>query len=228
MLRAGRCAVVVFFLAAAAVSNAQSGKFAIKTAESPPPKAVHESIRKLLDKQSVQFLSADGKLLAELWFRSSVPADATAEQIKNGITYRELKQSEIIGVIRFDQDTADYRKQKVKAGVYTLRLGYQPADGDHQGSSMHKEFLVVVDPAKDTKPDLMDYKELVEMSMKTISTGHPGVFMLFPNPKPGPAPKLEAKEMNHWVLNTKEAITVDGKKTGTSIGIGVTLIGQAP
>ena len=64
--------------------------------------------------------------------------------------------------------------------------------------------------------------------MKTISTGHPGVFMLFPVAKPGPMPKLEAKEMNHWVLNAKEEITVDGKKTGSSIGIGFTLIGQAP
>lgn len=226
MLRTGSCALV--FLFAVSVVHSQGGKYSIKTAQTPPPKGVSESIRKLLDKQSVQFLSADGKQLAEVWFRASVPADATPEQIKNGITYREIKQSEIIGVIRFDQDTADYRKQKVKAGVYTLRLGYQPADGDHQGSSMHKEFLVLVDPAKDTKTDLMDYKEMVELSMKTISTGHPAVFMLFPVPKPGPAPKLEAKEMNHWVLNTKEEITVDGKKTGASIGIGITLIGQAP
>lgn len=221
------CAVFALF-AAVSVSYTQGGKYSIKTGDTPPPKAISDSIRKLLDKQSVQFLDADGKSLAELWFRTSVPADATPEQIKNGITYREIKQSEIIGVIRFDQDTTDYRKQKVKAGVYTLRLGYQPADGDHQGASTYKEFLVVLDPAKDTKTELMDYKELVEMGMKTISTGHPGVFMLFPNPKPGPAPKLEAKEMNHWVLNTKEEITVDGKKTGASIGIGITLIGQAP
>ncbi len=226
MLRAVSCALVL--LLAAALAHSQSGKYSIKTAATPPPKAISEPIRKLLDKQSVQLLGADGKQLAEVWFRASVPADATPEQIKNGITYREIKQSEIIGVIRFDQDTVDYRKQKVKAGTYTLRLGYQPADGDHQGSSIHKEFLVLVDPAKDTKPDLFDYKELVELSMKTISTGHPAVFMLFPVPKPGAMPKLEAKEMNHWVLNTKEEITVDGKKTGSSIGIGVTLIGQAP
>lgn len=226
MRRAGLCALVL--LLTAAVASSQSGKYSIKVAETPPPKAISEPIRKLLDKQSVQFLGTDGKQLAEVWFRASVPADATPEQIKNGITYREIKQSEIIGVIRFDQDTVDYRKQKVKAGAYTLRLGYQPADGDHQGASMYKEFLVVVDPAKDTKPELMDYKELVEMSMKTISTGHPGVFMLFPVPKPGAMPKLEAKEMNHWVLNSKEAITVDGKKTGSNIGIGITLIGQAP
>ncbi|MBM4073238.1 MAG: hypothetical protein FJ271_30595 [Planctomycetes bacterium] len=224
-----RCAGLsaLIFVFAALVAHAENGKYSIKTADTAPPKAISESIRKLLDKQSVQLLSPDGKQLAEVWLRSSVPADATPEQIKNGITYREIKQSEIIGVIRFDQDTADYRKQKVKAGTYTLRLGYQPADGDHQGSSLHKEFLVLVDPAKDTKPDLIDYKEMVELSMKTINTGHPAVFMLFPVPKPGPAPRLEAKAMNHWVLNTREEITVDGKKTGRRIGIGITLVGHA-
>lgn len=225
MLRAG---CVVLCLVIAGYSPAQEGKYAIKTGDTAPPKGVSEAIQKLLEKKSVQLLAADGKSIAELWFRASVPADATPEQIKNGITYREVKQTEILGVIRVDQDWSDYRKQKVKPGVYTLRLGYQPADGDHQGASIHKEFLVLVDTAKDTKPELMDYKEMVELSMKSISTGHPGVLMLFPNPKPGPAPKLDAKEMNHWVLFTKEGITAAGKDTGTTLGIGVTLVGNAP
>lgn len=225
MLRGG-CAILCLVIAGFAV--AQEGKYSIKTGDTPPPKAVSESIQKLLDKKSVQLLAPDGKPIAELWFRANVPADATPEQIKNGITYREVKQSEILGVIRVDQDWSDYRKQKVKPGVYTLRLGYQPADGDHQGASTYKEFLVLVDAAKDTKAELMDYKEMVEHSMKSITTGHPGVLMLFPNPKPGAAPKLEAKEMNHWVLFTKEEITAAGKNTGTSLGIGVTLVGNAP
>jgi hypothetical protein len=32
---------------------------------------------------------------------------------------------------------------------------------------------------------------------------------------------------NHWVLQTKSDIAVAGKKTGTSLGIGLTLVGAA-
>src|SRR5262245_45072994 len=120
--------------------QAQDAKYAIKVAETPPPKELEPAIQKLLGKQSIQLLDAGGKVLGEYWFRTEVPAEATDEQIKNGLTYREVPQSTIIGAVRFDQDTRDYRKQKVKAGVYTLRLGYQPMDGDHAGMSDFQEF----------------------------------------------------------------------------------------
>jgi len=38
------------------------------------------------------------------------------------------------------------------------------------------------------------------MSSKSIETGHPGVFMLFPLSKAPAAPQLEAKRNNHWVV----------------------------
>jgi hypothetical protein len=219
-----RWAIVLLFLAVPSFVPAQDSKYAIKTADTPPPKELSEPIRKLLGPQSVRFYEGQ-KMMAELWFRKEVPADATPEQIKNGVTYRELKQSEIMGAFKVEHDWTDYRKQKVKAGVYTLRLGFQPMDGDHTGSSQFSEFFLILSAAKDTKPALMEPKELAEASMKSIGTGHPGVLMLFPNSKPG-APQLVNKENNHWVLNAKEDISVAGKKAG-SIGIGLVVVGNA-
>ena len=217
---------LLILFATTTLAPAQDGKYTIKAIDAPPPKEVNESIGKLLSPKSIRFFDKQGKAVADLWLRKEVPADATPEQIKNGVSYRELKQTEVLGAIRFDQDWTDYRKQKVKAGVYTLRLGFQPQDGDHTGASQFTEFLVVLDAAKDTKPNLMEPKEMIELSQKSISTGHPGVFMLFPNEKPAAQPQLAAKENAHWVLNTKEEITVGGKKAG-SIGIGLTLVGNA-
>jgi hypothetical protein len=205
---------------------AQDASYSIKVADSPPPKELNAAMAKLLATKAVRLLDKQGKAIAEVWFRKEVPADATPEQIKNGLTYRELKQTEILGAIRFEQDWTDYRKQKVKAGVYTLRLGFQPQDGDHAGASQFTEFVVAVAADKDAKPELMDPKEMVEASAKSISTGHPGVFMLFPNSTPAADAKLAGKENNHWVLNVKEDVTVGGKKAG-SIGIGLTLVGNA-
>jgi hypothetical protein len=213
-------------LATPALLLAQGANYSIKVADDPAPKEISGAIAKLLAPSSVRLLDKDGKALAEVWFRKDVPADATPEQIKNGLTYRELKQTEVVGAIRFNQEWTDYRKQKVKAGVYTLRLGFQPQDGDHAGSSQFTEFLVATAAAKDTKPDLIEPKEMAEVSAKSIGTGHPGVFMLFPNDKPAANPQLAPKDNNHWVLNVKEDVTVGGKKAG-SIGFGLTLVGNA-
>jgi hypothetical protein len=216
---------VILVVAVGSFVPAQDGKYAIKTADTPPPKELSEAIRKVLGPKSVRFFEGQ-KVVAEFWFRKAVPADATPEQIKNGVTYRELKQSEIMGALKVEQTWSDYRKQKVKPGVYTMRLGFQPMDGDHTGSSQFTEFFLILSADKDTKTDLLEPKELAEASMKSIGTGHPGVFMLFPNNKPAAEPKLVSKENNHWVLNAKEDITVAGKKAG-SIGIGLVVVGNA-
>ncbi len=227
MIRGACGAVGVLALALLSYVLAEDTKFSIKTADTPVPQEIAEPIQKLLGPQSVQLLDPAGQIVCEAWFRKEIPADATPEQVKNGLTYREVKQSEVVAVIRFDQDWRDYRKQKVKAGTYTMRLGYQPMDGDHTGASETQDFLLAVDAAKDTKPDLMDAKQMIETSAKSIGTGHPAVFMLFPNTKPGAAPTLAALPKNHWVLQTKEDVAIGGKKTGTSLGFGLTLVGAA-
>jgi len=222
-----RCAAFVVVLGLLPLAAAQDGKYSIKTAESVPPKELAPSIQKLLGKNSIQFLDAGGKTIGEYWFRTEIPTDATQEQIKNGLTYREVRQSEILGAVRFEQDWTDYRKQKVKAGVYTLRLGYQPADGDHQGSSDFQEFLLVLGADKDKSPELMDLKHLAETSAKSIGTGHPGVFMLSPNATPGAKAEIASRPKNHWVINTKGDLVVGGKKVGASFGIGLNVVGHA-
>ena len=37
-----------------------------------------------------------------LWMRDTLPTAATAEQIKNGLTYREIPEGTLVGVVRFD------------------------------------------------------------------------------------------------------------------------------
>lgn len=220
-------AALIVVVGLLSLGRAQEGKYTIKTTDTPPPKELDPSIQKLLGKTSIQLLDPAGKAIGEFWFRSEIPADATPEQIKNGITYREIRQSEVLGAVRFDQDYTDYRKQKIKAGVYTLRLGYQPADGDHQGSSDFQEFLLVQAADKDKKPELQDFKHMVELSAKSIGTGHPGVFMLAPNSPPGATPSIVSRPKNHWVVNTKGEIAVAGKKTGAAFGLGLNVVGHA-
>jgi hypothetical protein len=199
--------------------------YTIKTAEkTPAPKEVQEPIRKLLGDRCIQLHNAKGDLLAEVWPCKDVAATATDAQVKNGLTYREVPESSVFGVIRFPKQITDYRKNKIPAGVYTLRLGIQPMDGDHMGTAPYSEFLLMSPAAEDKTPDKMEAKKLQEMSGKTTG-GHPGVLLLFPGTGAGANPKLEKKEENHWVVLFLLDVKVGDKKT--QLPIGLTLIGAS-
>ncbi len=199
--------------------------YSIKTATTPVPPELKEPIGKLLSDHSIQLLDGKGTLLCELWLRKDVPAKATPEQIKNGLTYRELDESTLLGAIRFDQLMTDYRKQKIKPGVYTLRLGFQPMDGDHMGTAPFNEFCLTAPAGIDEKPDTMESKELQEMSAKSAKGSHPGVFLLYPNNKPTDQPELVSKGEGIWILNLKVQTSSNGQKA--PLGLGLTLIGHA-
>jgi hypothetical protein len=187
---------------------------------------VHESIRKLLIDDCLQLLEDNGDLLVELWFSKHLPAKASDNQIKNGLTYREVSQSTIVAAMRVAKQITDYRKQKIMPGVYTLRLAYQPMTGDHMGTAPHTEFCLMSSVEDDTKPDLMEAKALQEMSTK-INTAHPSVLLLFPGGKDAiEKPKLVNKGDGHWIIQWKQPVMVGDKKA--SINIGLTLIGASP
>jgi hypothetical protein len=204
------------------------GKYAVKSQEAAPPNELSEPIRKLLSNESLAFLDSSGQPLLTIWLRKEIPTDATPEQIKNGITYRELKQSELMGAIRFEREWSDYRKQKIKPGVYTLRLAFQPTDGKHTADvSEFQDFLVVLSPKADATPELMEPKQLQETSADSIGSGHPGVFMLVPT-KASKAAEVAARPKEHWMVTTKAPLSAGGKATGAFLGIGLNLVGHSP
>jgi hypothetical protein len=200
-----------------------ANEYHIRTVDKvPAPQEVQGPIRKLLGERCIQLLDAKDTLLAEVWFRKEVPVKATDAQINNGLTYAEVPETTVFGVIRFPKQITDYRKQKIPAGVYTLRLANQPMDGDHMGTAPYSEFLLLSPAADDKTPDTMEAKKLQEMSGKTTG-GHPGVLLLFPGKGAEATPKLEKKEENHWVLLVLLDAKAGNKKA--VLPVGLTLIG---
>jgi hypothetical protein len=202
---------------------ARAADYSIKVVNEAPPKEVQESIRKLLADRAVQLLDGKGETLVEVWFRKEVPAKATEAQVKNGLTYHEIPETTLFGALRVAKQVTDYRKQKVMPGVYTLRLAFQPMDGDHMGTAPYSEFLLASPAADDKDPGTLSPKALHELSAKSTNN-HPGVFLLFPAKDAG-EPKLADKGDGHWVLTIKQDVTVGGKKA--AIGVGLTLIGTS-
>jgi hypothetical protein len=219
-----------YLLAAAALIVAGSAfaadlPYSVKEAKTPPPEGLKEEIAKALGERSYQFVDEKGNLLCELWFRKEVPAKATPEQVKNGLTYRELPEGSLLGVVSFAKGASDYKKQKIKAGVYTLRLGFQPENGDHMGTAPYNEFCLLTPAADDKALAPLSAKDLQESSTKASGTAHPSVLLLFPisAKEAGAGAKVVDKGDGHFVLTLKLELKVGDQKV--DFGIGLTLIG---
>jgi hypothetical protein len=205
---------------------AADAKLAVQVKDAAPPKELSEAVRAVLDSKAMQVLDDKGKLLCTVWPRKSLETKATAEQAKAGLKYSHLEVTSLIGAVQFPSPFTDYRKQKIKPGVYTLRLGIQPTDGDHQGTAPFNEFCLLSPAAADEKPGVMEAKELHEMSVKSTTRKHPGVMLLFPNKAPAEKPVIQAKPKEHVVLSFRIPATAGKEKSylGFSLGVlGVTM-----
>jgi hypothetical protein len=213
----------LFVLSASVAAAAE--KFTLKRTEAEPPAEVGEAIRPLLPKEAEIVQDAAGATVAEFWFGREVPGKATAEQVKNGLTYRELTETSVLGVVRFANPFIDYRKQEIAAGVYTLRLAFQPDNGDHKDSAPHTEFALLVPADKDTRPDELEPKALYKMSFAATGGEHPGVMLLYPNAEPGKETKLADRGGGVWTLNYTRAVNAEGGKA--DLGFAITVAGHS-
>lgn len=204
---------------------AAEGPYTLKVADLEPPKELKPDIRSQLLPKAYQIFDSAGKLFCEVWLVKSAVVKATSTQVQNGLTYQEVPPTTLLGAVRFPEDIQDYRKQDVKAGVYTLRFATQPQDGDHMGTAPHPEFCLLVSAELDEKPGPMEVKHLHDVSARSLEGGHPGVLLLFPNRKPNEEPRMADHGMGHWALHATVTVEVDGKKV--PLGIALNLIGHS-
>jgi len=202
---------------------AQAGGYAVKVEKLEPPKELAAGIAKGLSTQALRVTDKQGKLLCEIWLRDMVPLakPPTADAAR----YRDLAETTLVGVIRWVQPASDYRKQKIKPGVYTLRLAYQPEDGDHMGTAPYTEFLLLTPLELDKSPDpLPNPKDLHEVSAKASGSNHPAVFLLFPA-KPVAQPEVRDHGNGHFVLHATTQGIINGKTV--ALPIALTLVGHS-
>ena len=206
-----------------AFASARAADPTVKVEDKEPPKELSDAVRGLLSSKAMHVSDDKGKLLFTVWARKELEAKANTD-VKAGAKYSSIDESTILGAVQFAADWSDYRKQKIKAGVYTLRLGLQPMDGDHMGTAPYNEFALLIPAGEDKKPDLMDAESLHEASKKSTTRKHPGLMLFFPNRKPADAPAIEAKPKEHWTLNDQVPVKAAAEK-GT-LGFSLVVVGQ--
>jgi len=178
-----------------------------------PPADLAPAISGLLQKDGIRVL--DGKkVVSEIWFRSAAPSGAKSSE--EAVTLPTIPQGAFLGVIRLPEPGADRRGQSLKPGIYTLRYGNYPQNGDHQGVEPQRDFLVLSPVAEDKDvTQNLKFESLMELSRKASNTPHPAVMSFWRaegNFKPGIAQGAESE----WVLQTKigdlpVAVIVAGK-----------------
>jgi hypothetical protein len=156
------------------------------------PAEISPEIRALLQTKSVRINEGE-KPLMEFWLRNEVPVSAVPPAISKALD--ALQQPVLLGAARLPANSRDYRDDEIPAGVYTVRFGLQPADGNHLGSSDFTYFAVLIPAKLDAKPDgIADYKALMKASSQDTSTGHPRILSLRPVSTAVAADKLPSLE----------------------------------
>lgn len=179
MMRNGLVATILILwavFATAVAADAQS--LTLKQTNVNPPEEVVAELGGLLDANAVQLLDGDKPVL-EFWFRKEIPLKsqpnegATALSLIDEVTY--------LGVVRVHERRKDFRNDDIEPGVYTMRLGILPTDGDHLGTSPHPYMAVLVPAQYDEGLGAIpDHDALAEISGQDTYAEHPNTLSLQP------------------------------------------------
>ncbi len=189
--------LAAFILASASAAFAQ---YKLETAGAVPP-GLASGFASLFQPQGSKILNADGSVFCEVWFRTTPPTGGKTTE--DAVDFPSFPQGALIGVIHFPSTGADRRGQTIKPGLYTLRYSMYPVNGDHQGVSPNRDFVLLVPASEDKDPNATpNFDALVAMSRKASGTPHPAVLSIFKSSAES-FPSLTQAGEKDWVLNVK-------------------------
>ncbi len=187
------------------------------------PEGLSKEISAVVDANGQKVVGKDGAVCS-VWLVKEVPMRANFKPTLS-VKY-PFAPGELIGVLQVQAKSkyTDFRGQEIKAGVYTLRYGQQPEDGNHVGTSDLADFLLAIPAAVDTDPKPIEkFDALSQRSAKTAGSTHPAIYSLLPSDKPIEKPTLthnSAKE--HTMLSTTIAA-----KGGSKVSLRMVVIGKS-
>lgn len=194
---------------------AGDGSLRVEIIKTDPPSELSQAIQKTLDKNVLRIMQREKKF-AEFWFRTEVPT-VESSSTELGVEYGQLKEGTLIGVLRLSLKWFDYKNIPISPGVYTLRYGIQPADGNHMGVAMYRDFLLLIPAAIDKKADYeYSHDDLAETSSEASLGKHPATLSLFPVYEEITQPKLIKNEMDQWMLVSRSG----------SLSLGLVMLGH--
>lgn len=189
----------------------RAADYEVKTVDSLP-EGLPAAFAETLNKQGVSVEGAGG-VISQIWLGKSLPAKKGFSP-SFSIKY-PFSSGQFVGVLKVVQkkEYTDFRGQELAPGLYTLRYGLQPQDGNHLGTSVVRDFLLALPIGQDKSPKpLEDLDELFAQSSKSAGTTHPAIFAILGLKESPEKPALEYNEdRDYWMLNTSIEINSDGR-----------------
>jgi hypothetical protein len=108
----------------------------------------------------------------------------------------------------------DFRGNEIEEGLYTLRYGQQPMDGNHIGTSPTADFLLALPVAVDEDPATIgSVEDLFKKSAEASGTTHPAIFTLLPvgDAKITESGLTHDEEQSFWILQMVASGAKDAK-----------------
>lgn len=170
------------------------------------PDSVPQATRDVVAREGIAIKSG-GDVVVSFWMRTT-PFEGEP-MAGFGVRYDNIPEGAFLGVAHFTDKGSDYREQSVPSGIYTLRFGLHPEDGDHMGVAASRDFALLSPVDKDLEVTRnYSFEGLVELT-KQVGNPHPTVARLeLPEGETGP--HLWENDYEHWVLDLEVADTVVG------------------
>jgi hypothetical protein len=203
---------VIAFVAAVLVS---ANALSVSPLTDTPPPELAPAVRGLLAPSGARVAAAAATL--DFWWVKTLPLKGTGAP-----SWQQVDEGTLVGAVRVSAVYRDIRGRTIKPGVYTLRYGIQPANGDHLGVSPFREFLLLSPAAGDTDVAPTGHEGTVELSKQTIGGSHPAVWSLDPPALTDAAPLSgRTNDAGHEAV-IFEVPTV----SGTPLRFGLILVGK--
>jgi len=225
MTRLYSCWVLLAALAPAGVRAEEPYK--VEALKSGPPGSVAPEVAAVLHPAGYRVLDGQGKPFAEFWLRKSIPASAKPAGPKGVIQFPFLQEGELLGVMQLIGEAHDYRDQAIAKGVYTVRYGLQPVNGDHLGVSPFRDYVLLLPGAKDKTVAMLPRKQLETQSAESAGSSHPAVFFMLAVPSSGPSgpAMIHDEEKNTWRVVVPLELAVQGESAPVSLPVSIIVVG---
>lgn len=201
----GSVAALVALAALLALVPAGAADFSVLPG-APLPESCPEATRDMVAQEGVSVQSGDAAVV-RFWMRTA-PFDGDPAS-GFGVRFDNIPEGAFLGVVEFPDRGSDFREQAVPPGLYTIRFGLHPEDGNHMGVAPSRDFALLAPVDKDLEvAKNYDFDGAVQLSAD-VGNPHPTVARL-ELPEADAGPNLWENDYEHWILDIAVADTFVG------------------
>lgn len=191
-------------------------------AEAAPSEEFSDEVRQTVGESGIKVLRGKRTYL-EFWPAKEWSVTAGFEPSVE-VQY-PFEPGQLVGVARLKSKLTDFRGQEIGTGLYTVRYGQQPVDGNHVGTAPTRDFFMLLPAAKDQSAAKLSKEQLFEMSMEAAETAHPAILYLQAAAPDADGVSLEHLEQHEWWVLTFTGNAKAGDEA-KKLPVGLIVVGQ--